>query len=692
MAVMRIMGQIGAVRIWMRMAALAGLALTAVGTAVAGDQFTAPTPAELAMKDLPGYPGAPAVVLYRDQIAKDDLHVVQHYDRIKILTEEGKKYANVELRYVSVSDDGSYYSTGDDKTMGEVSGRTIHPDGTIIPFTGKPYKKTMEKTKEVKYQAIVFTLPDVEVGSIIEYRYATRINDNVFESPSWFIQGDLYLKSAHFGWLPTTRELQDSHGIINTITWFPVLPPGAKIVHNTLPGTAFVSPQQSYDLVVNDVPPQVKEDYMPPIASFSYRVLFNFSSYRTAEEYWKSEGKDWSKRHDSFTNPNGDLKKITDTVTAGAASNDEKLRKIYAAVQKLENTEYTRAHEQREDKAAGVGKLNSVADVWKRERGGPTELAELFVGMARAAGMKAYLMLVPDRSEELFVESWLSFEQFDSTIAIVNVDGKEVFFDPGSRYCPYGQLAWEHTMVEGLRQTDGGTAFAQTVGEQYSVNKTARVANLEMNEQGEITGKIDLTFSGAPALNWRHRALRGDEESLKNALRTHLEDMLPKSLEVKVLSIQDLDAYEKPLAVSYEVKGSLGTATGKRLVLPVDLFEAGSTPAFPHEKRELAVYFRYPEIRQDALRIKFTKGFAVEAVPEPAKFTIPSRETYSLTVESTPTSFTTRRTYADGDVLVKPDQYAELRKFHSQFEGKDQESVVLKVAPVQSASVSPSGN
>jgi hypothetical protein len=161
---------------------------------------------------------------------------------------------------------------------------------------------------------------------------------------------------------------------------------------------------------------------------------------------------------------------------------------------------------------------------------------------------------------------------------------------------------------------------------------------------------------------------------------------------VKVLSIQDLDAYEKPLAVSYEVKGSLGTATGKRLVLPVDLFEAGSTPAFPHEKRELAVYFRYPEIRQDALRIKFTKGFAVEAVPEPAKFTIPSRETYSLTVESTPTSFTTRRTYADGDVLVKPDQYAELRKFHSQFEGKDQESVVLKVAPVQSASVSPSGN
>ncbi len=65
---------------------------------------------------------------------------------------------------------------GNDKTLGEISGRTIHADGTIIPFTGKPYLKVMEKTEGVKVQERVFTLPDVEVGSIIEYRYATRIS------------------------------------------------------------------------------------------------------------------------------------------------------------------------------------------------------------------------------------------------------------------------------------------------------------------------------------------------------------------------------------------------------------------------------------------------------------------------------------------------------------------------------------
>jgi hypothetical protein len=679
---------------WVRMMIAIGLAVTATGSLHA-DQFMKPTAEELAMKDLPGYPGAAAVVLYREEITKDDLHVVQHYDRIKVLTEEGKKYANVELRYVSTTDEGSdLYYGGDDKTLGEIVGRTIHPDGTIIPFTGKPYKKTMEKTKGAKYQALVFTLPDVEVGSILEYRYATRINDHIFEAPDWYIQGQLYVKAARYEWFPTTHELVDSkERPINSITWFPILPPGTKIEEHETPAIgANGMSQRTYQVTVKDIAPQVEEEYMPPIGSYSYRVLFSMTPYRTAAEYWKSEGKEWSKRMDSFANPNDDLRKVTEGITAGATTQDEKLQKIYAAVMKLENTNYTRAHEEREDKAAGAGKLNNVDDIFHRERGSSTQLTALFVGMARAAGMKAYFMMVPDRSEELFTPSWLNFQQFDATIAVVNVDGKEKFFDPGSRYCPYGHLAWEHTIVQGLRQVDGGTDFGGTPGDPYTMNKVARVADLNLNEQGDVSGKVTLTYVGAPALAWRHRALRGDDESLKHALRTELEDMLPKSLEVKVADVQDVENYEKPLVVNYEITGKAGTSTGKRMVLPVDLFEAGSSATFPHEKRELPVYFRYPETKQDAVRIKFEKGYAIEVMPDPAKFEMPSKAVYNMTIASTPSSFTVRRTYVIGDVLMPTSDYAALRKFYSQFEGTDKESVVLKTMATQTASGTPSTN
>jgi len=659
------------------------------------DTFQKPTKEELEMKSLPGYPGAAAVVLFREEITKDDLHYVQHYERVKILTEEGKKYANVELGYVSTHDIGGLY-TGDDKSLGDIVGRTIHADGTVIPFTGKPYLKTVDKgkTKDIgfAYQQKVFTLPDVEVGSIIEYRYATRYNDNVFEAPDWYIQGELYVKAAHYVWFPTSHDMidGDTQELVSAISWYSILPQGKVEPHQLPIKSASGRDQYEYELTVKDVPPVAEEEFMPPTKSFTYRVLFNFTPFTSTAEFWKSRGKSWSKRMNSFAGPNGELSAATQAAIVGAATQDDKLKKIYAMVMTVENTKFTRAHEAAEDKAEGR-KVSSAADVLAVKRGTPTQVAQLFVGMARAAGMKAYLMLVPDRSEDLFTPSWLNMSQFDDVIAIVNVDGKEVFFDPSERYCPYGQLAWEHTYVQGLRQTDDGTGFAMTPAISYTANRTSRVANLNMDEHGEVSGKIDLTFIGSPALNWRQRALKGDTESLNHQLRESLEHMLPSSLEVKVGTIENLDTYEQPLIVHYTVKGAPGTPTGKRLMVPADLFLTAEHATFPVEKREQPVYFHYPLTLQDAIRVNLPAALTVEAVPDAAKYAMGQTGVYNMAVTSAPTYFTTRRNYYFNDVLVTPKDYGTLRAFYSQFEAKDKETVVLKPGGATTASAAAPG-
>jgi hypothetical protein len=542
----------------------------------------------------------------------------------------------------------------------------------------------LEKAGNVKVQSMVFTLPDVEVGSIIEYRYATRYNDHSYQAPDWYIQRELYVKAAHYQWFPTTQDMidpSDGDKHISKISWFPILPDGASVVRTEMPSAdSFTGQHQVFELRVHDIPPVPKEDHMPPLASYSYRVLFAFTPYDGAADYWKSKGKQWSKRMDAFAGPNGDLKKATQEVIAGAATPTEKLNKIYATVMGLENTRYTREHDTRENKAEG-GKISNAADVLEHKRGTPLQLTLLFIGMARAAGLDAYAMLVPDRAENFFTPMWLSFQQLDDTVAVVNVGGKDMFFDPGERYCEFGHLAWQHTFVGGLRQTGSGTDFGKTDGDGYTANKRTRVANLTMDSEGRISGRIDLTFLGAPALRWRHRALSGDEESLNHALRTYLEEMLPKSLELKVGEIISLNDYSKPLMVTYQVKGTLGSTTGKRLVMPVDLFTAGAAATFPHPKRELAVYFDYPEIVQDALRVNFPSGFEVEATPAEGKFAMQKMGAYDMTTTSTPTSFTTRRLYEFGEILVAPTEYEALRGFYSQFEAKDQDSVVLKMAP-----------
>ncbi len=111
------------------------------------------------MKEVPYNPGAPAIQLYFSYYKDDNEKFLSVYRRIKILTEAGKKYADAEIEI----DPG--------ESLKQLMARTLHPDGTIVEFQGKPFEKTLSKKRGVKYVAKTFAFPDVTSGSIIEYMY-----------------------------------------------------------------------------------------------------------------------------------------------------------------------------------------------------------------------------------------------------------------------------------------------------------------------------------------------------------------------------------------------------------------------------------------------------------------------------------------------------------------------------------------
>ncbi len=206
-----------------------------------------------------------------------------------------------------------------------------------------------------------------------------------------------------------------------------------------------------------------------------------------------------------------------------------------------------------------------------------------------------------------------------------------------------------------------------------------------MDQHGVVTGTVKMTFMGAPAVRWRHRSLGGDSTSLERELRVSVEHLLPADMDVKVGSIEKLDDYENPLTVNFNVKGAIGSSTGKRLLITGDIFETNSKPTFPHEKREISVYFQYPYIIQDAIRVNVPAGIKVESLPTSEKQQFQNFALYSMSTESTATSVTVRRNYTIGEIVFEPKNYAELRAFYNKMEAKDQESVVLLASPTEAA-------
>jgi hypothetical protein len=76
--------------------------LLAAQEAKAGTGFPPVSPDELKLTSEPQAPGAPAIILYR-QVDRDDNGHTSHEDsyiRIKILTEEGRKHADVEIPFL----------------------------------------------------------------------------------------------------------------------------------------------------------------------------------------------------------------------------------------------------------------------------------------------------------------------------------------------------------------------------------------------------------------------------------------------------------------------------------------------------------------------------------------------------------------------------------------------------------------
>ena len=634
------------------------------------DAWVQPTAEELSMTSAPEAPGAPAIYLLREQITEDNLHMYSVHGRIKVLTDAGKDQSNIEIQYLR----GSYRVA---YNVDEVAGRTIHPDGTVIPFTGKPYEKLIVKQGGKRYMAKVFSLPDVTPGSILEYRYKIRYDDSIVFAPDWYVQDQFFTRKVHYQWKPTERMLTtggEREQTVSTIAWAPILPVGAEVKR-------IRDPQQklTLELTANNIPAIAHEEHMAPLNSFSYRVLFYYTPYHTSEEFWKSEGKYWAKKEDRFIGPGNGIKAAVNELVAPSDTPEQKLHKLYAAVQKMENTDDTRSHTSQENKTEGVGEIHSADDVWRSKRGSGDQLTEVFLGLARAAGFKAYPAMVTRRDRSFFFSQFLNIQQLDDELAIVNVNGKEQFFDPGVRFCPYGQLAPQHLQASGIRETDGGSELVTSPAESYKVAHMTRVGDLTMDEHGVVSGTLTLTYGGSPALHWRHLYAETDEPEVRHRLTEHLEHLLPGGMSVKLSSLTALQDPEQPLVAKFEISGAAGSPTGKRLLVPADLFESSNRSEFPHEKRETPIAFDYPTFVQDAVRIKLPANMAVESMPTEQRATLKNAAAYALTTQSQPSSFLIRRDFILGEVLYPVSQYADLRKFFQSMETSDQQTVVLKL-------------
>jgi hypothetical protein len=409
-----------------------------------GVNFQPVSPDELKMTSEPKAPGAPAIILYR-QVDREDRGQTAHEDvyfRIKILTEEGRKYADIEIPF--------WKNQG---TVINIHARTIEPDGSIVNFSGKAFDKSIVKSRGVKYMAKTFTLPDVQVGSVLEYYYTNDLSEHYIFDSHWILSNELFTRNAKFSIKPYTSDYSSWN-----VRWtWNRLPPGTA-----QPAEA---PNHVINLEASDIPAFQTEDYMPPENELKARVDFIYSEDRFEkgpDTYWKKLGKKRNEQLESFIGKRKTMDQAVAEIVSTGDSPEVKLQKIYARVQQIRNTSYEVEKTEQEQKRAKEKDLNNVELIWRKQYANGGELTWLFLALARSAGFEASGMWVPDRQNYFFFSQTMDGRRLDANVVVVKLNGKDVFFDPGAAFTPFGMLPWVETGVNGLKLDKEGGTWLQT--------------------------------------------------------------------------------------------------------------------------------------------------------------------------------------------------------------------------------------
>jgi hypothetical protein len=638
---------------------LAGVAAYCVTSSVA-DEWMPISPEELKITGLAEAPGAPAVILYR-QVDRDDsnIHTPHEYNyvREKIFTEEGRKYADAEIPFVK-----------DQYNIVNIRARTIHPDGSVVNFDGKVYEKEIVKGRNLKVLAKTFTFSDVQPGSIIEYHYVIDFAEYYVFDSHWILSDELFTKAAKF-------TLKPSNEFALRWSWPNGLPTGAP------PPAEGKGVRPVIQMDAKNIPAFQVEDDMPPEDGMKYRVDFNYSEgagETDPDKFWKKEGKKQNDHVESFVGKKKAMEDAVGTIVAAGDTPEVKLRKVYARVQKVRNTSYEVEKTEQEQKREKEKGVSNAEDVWKRGYGDGEQITLLFLGLARAAGLDASAARISTREDHFFAKNIMKARDLHTYVVIVKLNGKDVYFDPGSAFTPYGMLPWAETNTPGLKlDKDGGTWIMTAIPESGD-SRIERKADLKLTQEGSLEGKVTVTYSGLEAAALRVEERNQDETTRKKLLEDQVRYSVPAAIEVELRNKPDWSTADAKLVAEFDLKvPGWVSGAGSHALLPVGIFGAQEKRRYEHTTRVHPLYFHFMSQKADDVTIELPLGWKVSNLPKPgdrdAKLLV-----YTMKADEKNGTLHIERHLKSDLVMLEPKYYPAVRSFYEAVRTGDEEQIVLQ--------------
>jgi transglutaminase-like putative cysteine protease len=631
--------------------------------ALAGDDWKPIDPGELALKTPAVEKDADAEALFWeiriDDNPEGDL-IFNHYLRIKVFTERGREsQSKIDILF------GDLY--GSKVKIKDIAGRTIKADGSIVELKKDDiYERTLVKISGLKYKARSFSMPAVEPGCIIEYRWREVRVDQDANYTRLMFQRDIPVQRVEYYIKPYSY-------------------PNATFNSITLHGrpTPFVKDKGGfYKTTMSDVPALHEESRMPPEDQVKTWMLVYYARNEKLdpEKFWFDLGRSYYDRTKSLIKANDEVKQKAVALTADAKSDEEKIQRLFefcrANIKNWSNDASGLTDEERK-KLKGN---NSPSDTLKRGVGSSMDIDLLFAALANGAGFDARIALSSDRGDIFFDKGLPNAYFLAPRNVAVNLGGNWKFFDPGFNYVPFGMLRWQEEGSEVLVTDPKQPVWVPVAMSPADKSKVTRRATLKLADDGTLEGDVQLQYTGHFAIERKEEIDEESETRREEIVKDEIKGQMSVA-EVTNIKIENVTDHDKPMTVSYHIRfPGYAQKTGKRLFLQPAFFQKGIAPTFATASRRYEVYFHYPWAEDDDVSIELPEGYALDNADSPAPFASGKLSAYKPTLGVTKDGkkIVYKRSFFFDAVLFPVESYSQLKLFFDQLHKNDNHTIALK--------------
>lgn len=591
--------------------------------------------------------------------------------RIKIYKKEGYDWANQKVNFIKGASFKETVDFTDAITYNLVDGKI---EKTKLKGEGE-----FEEKIDKHYSKKKITMPNVKVGSVIEYEYVIRspnigsLKDFDFQTniPVNYVEYTTYIPeyftfTNHFKGFITPKIISDKKNReIVMIDKQIMVGQGTKFSENKI---FYQETKTNY--IAENLPAMKDEAYVNNVDNYATSLAQELSTTRYPNEPLKMLSTDWNAvvktiyEYDDFgleLNKTGYFEEDVSKIIAGLTTSDEKIEALLNYVKTtVKWNEYY-----------GYGCDNGVRKAYKDKTGNIAEINLMLSAMLRYAGLTANPVLVSTRSNGIAI--FPNRAAFNYVIAAVETPNGLILLDASDKFSrpnvlPFRALNWEGRLI----RKDGTSQEVDLMPKELSNNTV--MMNYTIDANGQITGKLRRQRTNHNAMIYRINTDNINEETYLEKLENENQ-----KIEIKEYSRANEKELKLPVTETFSFSGTnLCEGIGGKIYINPMLFFTQEKNPFKQENREYPIDYGFPFLDKYSINIQIPDGYKVETLPAPMVLNMQDNlGSFKFMTNSSGNTIQLAVTHQINTPIISSEYYSMLKEYYQGMVAKENEKIVL---------------